>query len=86
MGWPHKEKRPRAWLRGAVGPDIPAAVSRSIVLDVKTRVQMQAIGLGEAVNYLTGADVAGGGQPAPPNQTTQYPGSWAFWKERAMRR
>jgi HCOMODA/2-hydroxy-3-carboxy-muconic semialdehyde decarboxylase len=71
----------------AVGPDIPEAVSRSIFLDVNARVQLQAIALGGTVTYLSAADVApGAGQTAQPAQTTQYPRSWAFWKERAMGR
>lgn len=71
----------------AVGPDIPEAVSRSIFLDVNARVQLQAIGLGGTVSYLTSADVGpGGGQTAQPSQTTPYPRSWAIWKERAMGR
>ena len=71
----------------AVGPDIPEVVSRSIFLDVNARVQLQAIGLGGTVNYLTSADVGpGGGQTAQPNQTTPYPRSWPAWKARAMGR
>jgi HCOMODA/2-hydroxy-3-carboxy-muconic semialdehyde decarboxylase len=70
----------------AVGPDIPEAVSRSIFLDVNARVQLRAIELGGTVNYLTSADVAGGGQTAQPNQETTYPRSWPFWKARAMGR
>ena len=70
-----------------VGPDVPEAVSRSIFLDVNARVQLQAIGLGGTVNFLTSADVGqGGGQTAQPNQQTAYPRSWPFWKERALRR
>ena len=69
-----------------VGPDIPEAVSRSIFLDVNARVQLQAIGLGGTVNYLTAADASPGGQTAQPGQTTAYPRSWPIWKERAMGR
>jgi HCOMODA/2-hydroxy-3-carboxy-muconic semialdehyde decarboxylase len=70
-----------------VGPDIPEAVSRSIFTDVNARAQMDAVRLGGTVNYLTSADVgAGGGQTAQPNQQTQYPRSWPFWKARAMGR
>jgi len=71
----------------AVGPSIPEVVSRSIFTDVNARVQMDAIRLGGTVNYLTSADVGGGGgQTAQPNQQTAYPRSWPFWKERAMGR
>jgi HCOMODA/2-hydroxy-3-carboxy-muconic semialdehyde decarboxylase len=83
--------KPVALMRGhgfvAVGPDIPEAVSRSIFTDVNARVQLQAIGLGGTVNYLTPADVGGGGgQTAQPGQQTAYPRSWPMWKERAMGR
>jgi HCOMODA/2-hydroxy-3-carboxy-muconic semialdehyde decarboxylase len=70
-----------------VGPDIPEAVSRSIFLDVNARVQLQAVGLGGTVSYLTPQDIG----PAPPTGGRQvtstgatYPRSWPFWKARAM--
>ena len=61
-----------------VGSVIPEAVHRSIVLDVNARLQMQAVGLGGSVTYLTSADAAVGGQVA-----TEYMRGWALWKERA---
>jgi ribulose-5-phosphate 4-epimerase/fuculose-1-phosphate aldolase len=64
-----------------VGSVIPEAVHRSIILDVNARMQMQAIGLGGNVTYLSNADVAGGGQAV-----TEYMRGWALWKERALRR
>lgn len=75
----------------AVGPSIPEAVSRSIFLDVNARVQMQAIALGGTVSFLGPQDIgapAGGPQTqtAQPGQTTEYPRSWPFWKQRAMGR
>jgi HCOMODA/2-hydroxy-3-carboxy-muconic semialdehyde decarboxylase len=65
----------------AVGSVIPEAVHRSIVLDVNARMQMQAIGLGGSVTYLTNADMTGGGAAA-----TEYTRGWALWKDRAMQR
>ena len=65
----------------AVGSVIPEAVHRSIVLDVNARMQMEAIGLGGNVTYLTNADIGAGGQAA-----TEYMRGWALWKERPMRR
>ena len=68
-----------------VGPNIPEAVSRAIFADVNARVQAEAIALGGTVSYLSNADVAaGGGQTAQPGQTTPYPRSWPFWKQRAL--
>jgi HCOMODA/2-hydroxy-3-carboxy-muconic semialdehyde decarboxylase len=65
----------------AVGSVIPEAVHRSIVLDVNARMQMQAIGLGGSVTYLTNADMTGVSAAA-----TEYTRGWALWKDRAMRR
>ena len=70
----------------AVGAVIPEAVHRSIVLDVNARMQLQALGLGGTVTYLTSADVPPGADTVPLTPAGEYTRGWAFWKERAMRR
>jgi HCOMODA/2-hydroxy-3-carboxy-muconic semialdehyde decarboxylase len=79
--------KPAVLMRGhgvaVVGPGLPFAVGRSIYLDLNARIQLQAVGLGGAVNYL---DPAESQEILKSGENTSYQRPWEFWKRRAMER
>jgi ribulose-5-phosphate 4-epimerase/fuculose-1-phosphate aldolase len=60
----------------AVGNSIMEAVFRSVYTEYNARIQIQAIGLGGTVEYLTDAEAAA----IEPSLSKQCERSWALWK------
>jgi HCOMODA/2-hydroxy-3-carboxy-muconic semialdehyde decarboxylase len=78
---------PAVLMRGhgiaVVGPALPYAVGRSIYLEANARIQLQAIGLGGDVTYLSPEEsraiLAGG-------ENRGYERPWELWKRQARAR
>jgi ribulose-5-phosphate 4-epimerase/fuculose-1-phosphate aldolase len=78
---------PAVLMRGhgvaVVGPALPFAVGRSIYLEANARIQLQAIGLGGDVTYLSpeeSREILEGGE----NRGYERP--WELWKRQALAR
>jgi HCOMODA/2-hydroxy-3-carboxy-muconic semialdehyde decarboxylase len=74
--------KPAALMRGhgavIVGDSIPAAVARSVYLDVNARLQMQAIAMGGSIKYLDPEEAR------LWNSSNTYDRAWELWKRKAM--
>jgi ribulose-5-phosphate 4-epimerase/fuculose-1-phosphate aldolase len=62
-----------------VGRDVREAVYRAVYTEVNARIQLQAIGLGGSVEYLTSAEAAA----ATEANAGQIGRCWALWQESA---
>jgi HCOMODA/2-hydroxy-3-carboxy-muconic semialdehyde decarboxylase len=76
--------RPVALMRGhgnvVVGPNLKIGVYRAIYTEINARLQLQALGLGGALNYLTPEE----GKLADETIMTQIDRPWQLWRKRAI--
>jgi ribulose-5-phosphate 4-epimerase/fuculose-1-phosphate aldolase len=76
--------RPAALMRGhgavVTGPDLPAAVVRSVYLEMNARLQAQAMALGGPVTYLDEEEA----RKADASIMGTYGRPWALWKKKAL--
>jgi ribulose-5-phosphate 4-epimerase/fuculose-1-phosphate aldolase len=76
--------RPAALMRGhgavVTGPALPAAVVRSVYLEMNARLQAQAMALGGPVTYLDEEEA----RKADASIMGTYGRPWALWKKKAL--
>lgn len=65
-----------------VGRDLREAVYRGIYTELNARIQMQAIGLGGTVEYLSAAEA----RAATETLATQYERCWTLWADESDKR
>jgi ribulose-5-phosphate 4-epimerase/fuculose-1-phosphate aldolase len=75
---------PVALMRGhgnvVVGPNLKIGVYRAVYTEVNARLQLQAQGLGEPLNYLTPLE----GKMADQTIMTQIERPWQLWRKKAL--
>jgi ribulose-5-phosphate 4-epimerase/fuculose-1-phosphate aldolase len=75
---------PVALMRGhgnvVVGPDLKIGVYRAVYTELNARLQLQAQGLGGALNYLTPQE----GKMADQTIMTQIERPWQLWRRKAL--
>ena len=78
---------PAVLMRGhgvaVVGPALPFAVGRSIYLEANARIQLQAIGLGGDVTYLSAEETR---EILEAGENRGYERPWELWKRQALAR
>ena len=79
--------KPAVLMRGhgvaVVGPALPFAVGRSIYLEANARIQLQAIGLGGDVTYLSAEETR---EILEAGENRGYERPWELWKRQALAR
>jgi HCOMODA/2-hydroxy-3-carboxy-muconic semialdehyde decarboxylase len=74
---------PAVLMRGhgvaVVGPTLPHAVGRSIYLEANARIQLEAIGLGGEVTYLSPEEAA---EVMTSGENRGYERAWELWKRK----
>jgi HCOMODA/2-hydroxy-3-carboxy-muconic semialdehyde decarboxylase len=79
--------KPAVLMRGhgiaVVGPSLPYAVGRSIYLEVNARIQLQAIGLGGDVTYLSPEESR---EIIAAGESRGYERPWELWRRQALAR
>jgi HCOMODA/2-hydroxy-3-carboxy-muconic semialdehyde decarboxylase len=77
--------QPAALMRGhgvvVVGPSVPIAIGRSIYLELNARLQLQALGLGGTMTYLSPDEAH---QVMAAGENGGYSRAWELWKRKAM--
>lgn len=63
-----------------VAASMPLAVFRAVYTEINARLQLQAIGLGGPINYLTPEE----GKNAAETMATQVQRPWELWKKKAL--